>query len=135
MTFAAKLNTLMNDLMLTQTKVSELTGISKPNLSQYLSGKHEPSVERKRQMAKALGVQENYFRELMPEPVPEKYPERITVNYAAKVIRKSPEFVKQGLQQGTCPFGYAVKMKQWEYYISPKLFMEYTGVQMSDNKT
>lgn len=135
MTFAAKLNTLMNDLMLTQTKVSELTGISKPNLSQYLSGKHEPSAERKRQMAKALGVQEDYFRELLPEPVPEKYPERITVNYAAKVIRKSPEFVKQGLQQGTSPFGYAVKMKQWEYYISPKLFMEYTGVQMSDNKT
>lgn len=131
MTFSNKLNNLMKDLGLSQTKVSELTGISKSNISQYVSGKHEPSTERKKQMARSLGVKEDYFNDMMPEPVLEKYPEKITTAYAAKVMHKSVEFVQRGLQQGTCPFGYAVKMKQWEYYISPKRFMEYIGAEIS----
>lgn len=130
MTFANKLNLLMKELGLSQAKVSELTGVSKPNISQYVSGKHEPTLDRKRQMAQSLGVKEDYFNEIMPEPVLEKYPEKITTAYAAKIMHKSIEFVQRGLQQGTCPFGYAVKMKQWEYYISPKRFMEYTGTEI-----
>lgn len=56
MTFADKLKNLMRDLELTQSKLSEITGISKPNISQYVSGKHEPSKDRKREIARALGV-------------------------------------------------------------------------------
>lgn len=133
MTFANKLNMLMNDLGLSQTKVSELTGVSKPNISQYLSGRHEPSAERKKHIAKSLGVKENYFQELLPTTEIEYSTENISVDYAAKLMHKSRNFVVKGLQQGTCPFGYAVKMTKWEYYISPKLFMEYTGVSVPVN--
>ena len=56
---------------------------------------------------------------------------RITVTAAAKVMHKDPMFVRIGLQRGILPFGVAIKKdehgKQYDYYISPKLFTEYTG--------
>lgn len=61
MTFADKLKNLMTELGLSQSKLSELTGIGKSSISQYLSGKNEPSKERKKEIARALGVQESYF--------------------------------------------------------------------------
>lgn len=47
MTFADKLKNLMKELDLTQSKLSDLTGIGKSSISQYLSGKNEPSKDRK----------------------------------------------------------------------------------------
>ena len=66
MTFADKLKNLMKDLDLTQSKLSDLTGIGKSSISQYLSGKNEPSKDRKQEIARALGVQETYFEMFEP---------------------------------------------------------------------
>lgn len=45
-------------------------------------------------------------------------------------IGKSEQFVRIGLQRGILPFGSAVKTSsKYSYYISPKLFEEYTGVK------
>ncbi|MBO5409482.1 MAG: hypothetical protein J6A61_08825 [Clostridia bacterium] len=54
---------------------------------------------------------------------------KISVCEAAKRMNKSPQFVRMGLQQGTLPFGAAVKMPggKYSYYISPKKFYEYVG--------
>ena len=46
----------------------------------------------------------------------------------AKLMNKSPQFVRIGLQRGALPIGSAVKNGKWSYYISPKLFEEYTGL-------
>lgn len=55
----------------------------------------------------------------------------VPVNEAAKIMHKDPMFVRIGLQNGTLPFGVAFKKsknnEQYDYYISPKLFYEYTG--------
>lgn len=55
----------------------------------------------------------------------------VPVNVAAKVMHKDPMFIRIGLQRGLLPFGVAIKKdehgKQYDYYISPKLFFEYTG--------
>lgn len=53
----------------------------------------------------------------------------ISINKAAEVMGKAPQFVRICLQQGILPFGYAVKTgnKNYNYYISPKLFYEYIG--------
>ncbi|MBR4626548.1 MAG: hypothetical protein IKO47_02385 [Ruminococcus sp.] len=55
----------------------------------------------------------------------------VPVTVAAKVMRKDPMFIRIGLQRGLLPFGVAIKKdehgKQFDYYISPKLFYEYTG--------
>ena len=102
MKFADKLKNLMKDLGISQSKLSDLTGIGKSSISQYLSGKNEPAEDRKKQIALALGVQENYFK----------------------------EWVMQGLRDGVFPWGYAVKLSKWSYFISSVKFTEYTGIQI-----
>lgn len=48
------------------------------------------------------------------------------VKQAAKLLGKSPQFVRIGLQRGILPFGYAVKMSsRWTYHISEKKLKEY----------
>ncbi|WP_368179217.1 hypothetical protein [Anaerotruncus colihominis] len=81
------------------------------------------------------GVQENYFETFMPSAtVQNDEVGNLPIVLVAKLMKKSKEFVEDGLKQGTCPFGYAVKMKKWSYYISPKRFTEYTGIEVPLNK-
>lgn len=59
----------------------------------------------------------------------------IKVEEAAKLMGKSQQFVRIGLQRGLLPIGTAIKMSsQWTYHISPKLFYEYVGVKYEDDK-
>lgn len=54
----------------------------------------------------------------------------ISVKEAAKIMGKSEQFVRIGLQRGLLPIGTAMKMgnsTMYTYYISPKLFEEYVG--------
>lgn len=54
----------------------------------------------------------------------------LSVIAAAEIMGKSQQFVRVGLQRGLLPFGTAVKMSSmWTYYISPKRFCEYVGIQ------
>lgn len=53
---------------------------------------------------------------------------KISVAEAAKILGKSEQFVRIGLQRGLLPIGTAVKMSsRWTYHISPKLLAEYVG--------
>ena len=53
---------------------------------------------------------------------------KISPKLAAKVMKKDGQFIRIGLQRGLLPFGKAMKgKKQFNYYISPKQFMDYTG--------
>ena len=129
MSFAEKLKQLMDELKLSQTRLSEHTGIGKSSICQYLSGKNEPSEKRKRQMARALGVQENYFIEFPPVTEITSDPlVNLPIPLVAKIMRKSKGWVEEGLQQGCFPWGYAVKMKKWSYWINGKKFFEHEGL-------
>lgn len=56
---------------------------------------------------------------------------RLTVSETARLMGASEQFVRQGLQLGKLPFGYAVKMSsKWTYYISPVKFTESTGIRV-----
>jgi len=57
--------------------------------------------------------------------------ERIKVAEAAKLMGVSEQFVRIGMQRGRLPIGKAVQLseKRWTYYISPKLFEEFTGIK------
>lgn len=63
----------------------------------------------------------------------------VPVNVAAKLMGKSAMFVRVGLQRGLLPIGTAFKTDdshtQYDYYISPKLLYEYTGVHVDAEKT
>ena len=58
---------------------------------------------------------------------------RISVATAAKLLNASEQFVRIGLQQGTLPFGMAVKMSgQWTYVITKQKFEETTGISVNE---
>lgn len=51
------------------------------------------------------------------------------VQKAAKIMGKNVSFIRIGLQRGILPIGSAIQGEtgQWTYYISPKLFKDFTG--------
>ena len=52
----------------------------------------------------------------------------MTVTECAKLLDKSPQFIRIGLQRGILPFGYAIKMSsKWTYHISEAKVYEYLG--------
>lgn len=59
-------------------------------------------------------------------------PRKVPTVIAAKVIGKSEDFIRWGLQQGRLPFGSAVKTgkERWSYHISPKLLADYSGMPL-----
>lgn len=135
MTFSEKLKNLMSELGLSQSKLSDLTGIGKSSISQYLSGKNEPSKDRKQEIARALGVQETYFEMFEPAAtVQHDGVVNVPVLLVAKLMGKSKEWVIQGLRDGVFQWGYAVKLTNWSYFISSVKFTEYTGIEVPYNE-
>ena len=135
MKFSEQLLNLMNDLRLTQTQVSNLTGVGKSSISQYLSGKNEPSAERKKQIAVALGVDENYFEHIVKAPPVLTVGKKVKIrpDKAAKLLGVSYEFITKGLQDRVFPWGYAVQFtKEWSYCILAGKFSEYTGIAVPE---
>lgn len=62
--------------------------------------------------------------------IPELSGENIPVSVAAKIMKKDQQFVRQGMIKGLLPIGTVFKKdgsEQYDYYISPKLFWEFTG--------
>jgi DNA-binding XRE family transcriptional regulator len=134
MSFAEKLKNLMKELGISQAKLSNLTGIGKSSISQYLSGKNEPSEARKKEIALALGVQEDYFQQFEPiVKIARNNAINVPVPLIAKLMGKSKEWVTQGLRDGVFPWGYAVKLTKWSYFISSVKFTEYTGIEIPMN--
>lgn len=134
MSFAEKLKKLMFELNISQAQVSKLTGIGKSSISQYLSGKNEPSKNRKREIALALGVDGEYFNQFETKTIIQNNSvTNVPVSVVAALMGKSKEWVMQGLRDGVFPWGYAVKLTKWSYYISSVKFTEYTGIEIPMN--
>lgn len=54
----------------------------------------------------------------------------VSVRRAAEIMGKCPQFVREGLKRGILPIGHAIQTKtHYNYYISPKLFADYTGIK------
>lgn len=54
--------------------------------------------------------------------------EKISIKEASRVMGKSEQFIRVGIEKGVLPFGACVRNgRRASYYISPKLFYEYTG--------
>ena len=133
MSFANNLKTIMQEQKLSQTDLSNLTGIGKSSLSQYLSGTHLPYQNRIAQIAEALGVSPGSLTARNPdaecEPPPPPSHQKVTIKEAARRLGKSQQFVRVALQNGVAPFGFAIKGSgsTFDYHISPKLLDEYIG--------
>jgi transcriptional regulator with XRE-family HTH domain len=138
MSFAKNLQAIMQERNLNQTDLSNITGISKPSLSQYLNGKNEPYKSRIAHIADSFGVPTSrlvgtmqtdelaHADDLSPIVIPAQ---RISIEEAARRLGKAPQFIRMALQNGVAPFGFATKVSgsTYDYHISPKLFAEYIG--------
>ncbi len=136
MTFADKLKNLMKELDLTQTDVCKMAGIGASSISQYLSGKVEPYPRRQKKIALALGLSENFFDDPEPEPkmeITKSFGATVKVKDIAKLMHKSRDWVEQGLRERVFPWGYAVKLSKWSYFISPVRFTEETGIPIPED--
>ena len=136
MKFADKLKKLMKDLGISQSKVSQLTGYGKSSVSQWVSGKNEPSAEKKKEIALALGVSKNYFDEFEAGATLQNNPVfNLPIHVAARLMGKSKGFVQDGLKDERFPWGYAVKMStKWSYWINSKRFSEIEGIDLPLNE-
>ena len=62
--------------------------------------------------------------------IPEFTGEHIPVKEAARIMGKDSEYIRLGLIEGFLPIGTGFKMpdsNSYTFYISPRLFWEYTG--------
>ena len=133
MSFAKNLKSIMDERNMNQTDLSNLTGIGKPSLSQYLSGKNIPHRRRIFEIATALGVTTQRLTVAtqiedceLPQTISAQ---RISIEEAARRLGKSQQFIRISLQNGVAPFGFATKGSgsTYDYHISPKLLDEYIG--------
>lgn len=60
----------------------------------------------------------------------------ITVKEAAKMMGKTEQFIRIGLQRGLLPIGNAIQNPggKYSYYISPELFEKYTGIKVQKKR-
>lgn len=131
MRFSEQLRQLMSELKLSQADISKLTGIGKSSISQYISGKNEPTKKRQRDIAQALGVADDYFSQpFTTAEISSGTVVNLPLCVAATLMGKSKAWVAQGLQDGVFPWGYAVKLKTWSYFISSVKFTEFTGIEV-----
>ena len=121
MSFSENLKKVMVDRNISQSELSELTGVAKSGISQYLSGKCEPGQKIVNKLADALDCSAAY---LTGEGVPNS--KNVSIEQAARMLGKSKQFVRVALQKGIAPFGFAVKMSsKWTYHISPEKLNDY----------
>lgn len=131
MTFATNLKKAMDERNMTQTELSALTGIGKSSISQYLSGKNEPTEKRIEEIADALECSVAFLNGMTTCSDPTDDPnglKNVPVSVAAERLGKSEQYIRVGLQRNRLPFGTAVKLSsRFSYHISPKLLNEYIG--------
>lgn len=129
-----KLKKLMSERGLTASALSSATGIGKSSLSQYLSGKNVPRGKNVEKLAAALDVSAETLTNGDTGALDTGSAGRLSVAAAAKLMGVNAQFIRVGLQQGKFPFGFAMKCSEgsqsFSYYISPKLFEEYTGIEV-----
>lgn len=73
-----------------------------------------------------LTIKENFFQAEYPTFSKGSIP----IKDASDIMGKNIDFIREGLIQKKLPFGSAFKKpdsSKYNYYISPKLFWEYTG--------
>lgn len=61
-------------------------------------------------------------------------PKRITTAQAAKLMGKTPLFVREGMRREILPIGQAMQLSEhrWTFYVSPPLLAAYIGVDLED---
>lgn len=134
MKFGDRLQQTIDELGISQSQLSKLTGIGRSSICQYLSGKNEPSDKRKEKIATDLGLETDYFFDEPREAPPLfdiKIP-RLRPRDVAKMMGVAEKTVAQGLKEGVFPWGYAIQGEggRCTYFINAKRFAAIEMVEL-----
>lgn len=136
MNFNDRLKQAVQQLGINQAQVVGMTGIGKSSISQYLSGKNVPTVERQKNIAVSLGLEADYFeRDDFTVRLLKKNSggiAQIRPKDVGTLMRMNHKTVEEGLKQGVFPWGYAIKTSDnyHRYFISAQRFAEIEGVEV-----
>lgn len=127
--FAERLKQAMIEREVTQKELAIAIGKGRSSVSQYLSGRSVPRPDVQKLIAEFLDCTVEWLNSDVPESDRTNMGLRnISIQKCAKLLGKSEQFVRVGLQTGSIPFGFAVKNKTtYSYHISPKKLSEYIG--------
>ena len=119
--FKDRLKKVMVDQNINQVELSRICGVSRSNVSNWMSGDAEPAKARSNEIAEAFDLPENYFEEIV---IPKQKIETLTPKEAAYLMGMSVESIQKGLIQGIFPWGYAIRTseKKHRYFINAKKF-------------
>lgn len=129
MSFARNLKQAMRERQMSQAELAMQIGKGKSSVSQYISGKNIPKTDVQERIAEVLEctVESLNSEEEFADHIDDGM-KNISITQCAKMLGKSEQFVRIALQNGTAPFGFAVKNKTvYSYHISPKKLAEYIG--------
>jgi len=126
--FSDRLHDFMAETGKTVREISDQLHQPTHIVAGYLTGISEPYESQLPDIADALGVPLSYFYDISDQP---DACFNVPIADAAKALGKSKQFIALGLQQNRLPFGWAVKLENWSYYISSKKFEEYTGIKIT----
>lgn len=129
--FKLRLQDALTESDLTISQAAEKLQIPAQIFVQWLDGVAEPYKTAWPDIAETLGLQSNFFH-CDTKNAPACF--NVSVSDAAKALGKSKQFVAIGLQQGRFPWGWAVKLDEWSYFISSVKFSEYTGINVNNSK-
>ena len=126
MGFKEKLRSVMDEHNWSQVYVAAITDRSTATVSNWMTGKTEPSETTREDIALALGLPVDYFRD-----APDTGFRRLTVEQTARVLGTSKDTVRLGLQQKVFPWGYAVQTESgWTYIINGTKLEQVEGVKV-----
>lgn len=129
---AGRLKCAMKLANMNQTELAEKSGCSKAAISTYLSNSSNPSEERMKALAEALGVSVDYLLGNDATDGEKKVYRacdvKITFAKACRCLGKSQPAVRALLREG-CEFGRAVQGEgqHLNYIFYPGKFREYVG--------
>jgi len=126
MGFKEKLRSVIQEHNWSQVYVAGVTDRTTATVSNWMTGKTEPSETTREDIALALGLPVDYFRD-----APDTGFRRLTVEQTARVLGTSKDTVRLGLQQGVFPWGYAVQTDSgWTYIINGGRLEQIEGVKV-----
>ncbi len=129
--FKDQLKQFRQERGLNNSGIAEALGVSSGSVTGYLSGKVTPPYKKQQQFARALGLDEDYFKPDVTEAIETDGGYRLSASTAAALMGIGRDDLLDLLEEGAFTFGRvwknrgAVKRTCW---ISRILFEQETGI-------
>ncbi len=130
--FAGRLRYAMERAGINRAELAAKIGAPRSAITQYLSGENKPRAERMAAIAEAVGVSVGFLTGEEASPAAQArqgWPEKITVEMAARCLRKSNQAIRVNMQNGRLPIGRALQGagSKFTYIITPERLRDEAG--------